>query len=63
MKPETRHFKLNVPADLLETLKQIAARESRSVTAQVNLDAAKAGRGRGIDQDTAALNPRERIEQ
>lgn len=37
MKPDTRHFKLNLPADLLATLKQIAARESRSVTAQVNL--------------------------
>lgn len=37
MKPETKHFKLNVPADLMMKLKEIALRESRSVTAQVNL--------------------------
>lgn len=37
MKAETKHFKLNAPADLMEKLKKIAAGESRSVTAQVNL--------------------------
>lgn len=37
MKPDTKHFKLNVPADLMEKLKEIAQRESRSVTSQMNL--------------------------
>ncbi len=37
MKPDTRHFKLNVPTDLMERLREIALRESRSVTAQINL--------------------------
>lgn len=37
MKSDTKHFKLNVPSDLMERLKQIASRESRSVTAQINL--------------------------
>lgn len=37
MKPETKHFKLNAPVDLMEKLKEIAERESRSVTAQMNL--------------------------
>jgi hypothetical protein len=30
-------FKLNVPEPLMERLKEIARRESRSVTAQMNL--------------------------
>lgn len=37
MKPDTKHFKLNVPSDLMAKLKSIAAREARSVTAQMNL--------------------------
>lgn len=37
MKPEKKHFKLNMPADLMDRLKEIAVRESRSVTSQVNL--------------------------
>lgn len=37
MKAETKHFKLNVPADLMEKVKEIALREARSVTAQMNL--------------------------
>ena len=37
MKPQTTAFKLNVPDELLENLREIAARESRSVTAQINL--------------------------
>lgn len=37
MKPDTKHFKLNAPADLMDKLKEIANHESRSVTAQVNL--------------------------
>lgn len=37
MKTEMTPFKLNVPADLMVKLKEVAAGESRSVTAQVNL--------------------------
>lgn len=37
MKPESKHFKLNVPPDLLENLKVLAASESRSMTSQINL--------------------------
>ena len=37
MKPDTKHFKLNVPSDLMAKLKDIAAREARSVTSQMNL--------------------------
>lgn len=37
MKTETKHFKLNVPSDLMVKLTGIAAREARSVTAQINL--------------------------
>lgn len=37
MEPKTKHFKLNVPADLMEKLKEVAVRESRSVTSQINL--------------------------
>ncbi|BBU58500.1 hypothetical protein KU6B_47650 [Mameliella alba] len=37
MKAEKKHFKLNVPADLMEKLKEIAEREARSVTSQINL--------------------------
>lgn len=37
MKPETKHFKLNVPTDLMEKVKDIALREARSVTAQINV--------------------------
>lgn len=36
MRQPTKSFKLNVPEDLLEKLKDIAARENRSVTAQIN---------------------------
>lgn len=37
MKPETHSFKLNVHKDLMMKLKEIALRESRSVSAQMNL--------------------------
>lgn len=37
MKPGHTHFKLNVPVDLMGKLKGVADRESRSVTAQINL--------------------------
>lgn len=37
MKPDTKHFKLNMPSDLMIALKEIAVRESRSMTAQINL--------------------------
>lgn len=37
MKPESHPFKLNVPQDLMTTLKHIAARECRSLSAQMNL--------------------------
>lgn len=37
MKPEAYPFKLNVHADLMDKLKTVAARESRSVSAQMNL--------------------------
>lgn len=37
MKTDNHSFKLNVPLDLMDMLKQIARRESRSVTAQMNL--------------------------
>lgn len=36
MKPEVKSFKINVPADLMDALKAIAARENRSVSAQMN---------------------------
>ena len=36
MKPETTSFKLNVHTDLMVKLKEIALRESRSVSAQMN---------------------------
>ncbi|MFN3312562.1 MAG: hypothetical protein ACK46Q_03745 [Hyphomonas sp.] len=51
MKPNTKHFKLNVPADLLDTLKQIAMRESRSVTAQINLMLMKQAQAEGAAQE------------
>ncbi|MFG6566670.1 hypothetical protein [Sulfitobacter sp. 1A13679] len=37
MQTNTRQFKLNMPLDLMDSLKEIAVRESRSVTAQINL--------------------------
>lgn len=37
MKSEIRQFKLNVPTALFDALKEIAVRESRSVSAQVTL--------------------------
>lgn len=37
MKTEHHSFKLNVPMDLMQKLKEIAERESRSVTSQMNL--------------------------
>lgn len=37
MKAEVHSFKLNVPTDLMAKLKEIATRESRSVSAQMNL--------------------------
>lgn len=35
MKIETKQYKMNCPADLMARLKEIAQRESRSVSAQV----------------------------
>ena len=37
MENDRKHFKLNVPSELMEKLKSVALRESRSVTAQINL--------------------------
>lgn len=37
MKPEVHPFKLNVPINLMDAIKTIAVRESRSVSAQMNL--------------------------
>lgn len=60
MKAEVKPFKLNVPADLMEMLKDIARRESRSISAQMNLMLRKqvgaaAGNGFG-DMNPAAGN-------
>lgn len=37
MKPDKTQFKIAMPTDLMEKLKEIAVRESRSVSAQMNL--------------------------
>ncbi|WP_172327841.1 Arc family DNA-binding protein [Mangrovicoccus sp. HB161399] len=37
MKADTKHFKLNLPTDLLDQLREIAGHECRSVTAQIVL--------------------------
>ncbi|MBR9841440.1 MAG: hypothetical protein GYB50_26840 [Rhodobacteraceae bacterium] len=37
MQAKTKHFKLNVPSDLMVKLKEISERECRSVTSQINL--------------------------
>lgn len=35
MTTDTTHFKINMPVDLMEKLKEAAVRESRSVTGQI----------------------------
>lgn len=37
MRKEVHQYKFNVPIDLMEKLREISARESRSVSAQMNL--------------------------
>lgn len=37
MKTENKHFKLNVPPELLADLKELAVSEGRSMTSQINL--------------------------
>lgn len=50
MNLETKPFKLNVPAELMEKLKEIAKRESRSVSAQMNLMLRKQVEAKTADQ-------------
>ena len=37
MNPDKIPFKLNVPTDLMEKLKDAAAKESRTITSQINV--------------------------